>query len=78
MHGKVAIQHHEQLVEKFIERPAYEGSHTEQSDLTASGPPLPVLLKGLKKLCDMRSAAEYTDGFESRYKDIESLRDCLK
>ena len=78
VHGKVAIQHHEQLVEKFIERPAYEGSHTEQSDLTASGPPLPVLLKGLKKLCDMRSAAEHTDGFESRYKDIESLRDCLK
>jgi hypothetical protein len=77
-HGKVAIQHHEQLVEKFIERPADEGSHTEQSDLTASGPPLPVLLKGLKKLCDMRSAAEHTDGFESRYKDLQSLRDCLK
>jgi len=36
------------------------------------------LLKGLKKLCDMRSAAEHTDGFESRYKDIENLRDCLK
>ena len=56
-HGRVAIQHHEQLVNKFIERPAESGAHAEQTDLTASGPPLPVLLKGLRKLCDMRCAA---------------------
>ena len=77
-HGRVAIQHHEKLVHKFIERPADTGIHTNQVDLTASGPPLPVLLKGLKKLCDMRSAAKHTDGFNTRYNDIESLRECLK
>ena len=77
-HGRVAIQHHEKLVHRFIERPADTGMHTNQVDLTASGPPLPVLLKGLKKLCDMRSAAKHTDGFNTRYNDIESLRECLK
>jgi hypothetical protein len=77
-HGQVAIQHHEKLVKKFIESPADIGMHTNQSDITASGLPLPVLLKGLKKLCDMRSAAKHTDGFNTRYNDIESLRECLK
>ena len=77
-HGRIAIQHHKKLVHKFIERPADIGMHTNQTDLTASGPPLPVLLKGLKKLCDMRSAAEHTNGFDTRYKDLEDLRRCLK
>mgnify|MGYP006184202631 FL=1 len=77
-HGRIAIQHHEKLVHKFIESPADTGMHTNQNDLTASGPPLPVLLKGLKKLCDMRSANEHTEGFDTRYKDLEDLRRCLK
>ncbi|MDC0236414.1 DUF1864 family protein [Gammaproteobacteria bacterium] len=76
-HGRVAIQHHERLVYKFIERPAESGAHTDQADLTASGPPLPVLLKGLRKLCDMRCAAPDTEGFDTRYRDIQGLKDCL-
>ena len=76
-HGRVAIQHHEHLVHKFIERPAESGAHTDQADLTASGPPLPVLLKGLRKLCDMRCAAPDTEGFDTRYRDIQGLKDCL-
>ena len=76
-HGRVAIQHHERLVHKFIERPAESGAHTDQADLTASGPPLPVLLKGLRKLCDMRCAAPDTQGFDTRYRDIQGLKDCL-
>ena len=76
-HGRVAIQHHERLVHKFIERPAESGAHTDQANLTASGPPLPVLLKGLRKLCDMRCAAPDTKGFDTRYKDIQGLKDCL-
>ena len=76
-HGRVAIQHHEQLVNKFIERPAESGAHAEQTDLTASGPPLPVLLKGLRKLCDMRCAASDTQGFDTRFRDIQSLKACL-
>ncbi|MDA9593114.1 DUF1864 family protein [Porticoccaceae bacterium] len=76
-HGRVAIQHHERLVHKFIERPAESGAHTGQADLTASGPPLPVLLKGLRKLCDMRCAAPDTKDFDTRYRDIQGLKDCL-
>ena len=49
----------------LLSSPADTGMHTNQVDLTASGPPLPVLLKGLKKLCDMRSAAKHTDGFDT-------------
>ena len=73
-HGRVAIQHHERLVHKFIEGPAESGAHTDQADLTASGPPLPVLLKGLRKLCDMRCAAPDTEGFDTRYRDIQGLK----
>jgi len=76
-HGRVALQHHERLVHKFIERPAESGAHTDQANLTASGPPLPVLLKGLRKLCDMRCAAPDTEGFDTRYRDIQGLKDCL-
>ena len=77
-HGRVAIQHHEKLVHKFIEYPADTGMHTNKADLTASGPSLPILLKGLKKLCDMRSAKENTKDFSTRFKDLEILRKCLK
>lgn len=72
-HSKVARQHHEQLVEEFIVRPASEAGLEEKSDLSASGPPLPVLLKGLKTLCDLRCAAA-RDDIPSRYRDIDRLR----
>jgi len=75
-HGQTAIQHHEQLVAKFIERPADRDHLTNNDGLTASGPPLPVLLKGLRKLCDMRSAAQ-RDDIPSRYADIQKLRNRL-
>lgn len=73
-HGKVARQHHERLVHKFIERPADLGAHRDQQDLTASGPPLPILLKALRKLCDMRCAAPDTEGYVTRYGDVQQLR----
>ncbi len=72
-HGRVARQHHEQLVEEFIVRPAAEAGLEEKADLSASGPPLPVLLKGLKTLCDLRCAAA-RDDIPSRYRDIDRLR----
>lgn len=73
-HGKTAIQHHEKLVKKFIEQPADESDLTNNQGITASGPPLPVLLKGLRKLCDLRSAAP-RDDIPSRYRDIQTLRE---
>ena len=75
-HGETARQHHEQLVQKFIETPADRAGISEQEDLTASGPPLPVLLKSLRKLADMRCAVD-RDDIPSRFNDIQRLRTAL-
>lgn len=75
-HGMTAIQHHEKLVAKFIEDPAFSKGMMDRQGLTASGPPLPVLLKSLRKLADMRAAAD-RDDIPSRYRDIQTLRDSL-
>ena len=77
-HGKIVQQHHHQLVEKFIQRPADNGGHAQQTDLTASGPPLEVLLRSLKKLCDMRSASGDAKNVSTRYADIQQLRGYLR
>jgi Domain of unknown function (DUF1864) len=72
-HGRVAAQHHDQLVARFIEQPsnALDESHLEQ--ITASGPPLPVLLASLEVLRDLRLAAP-RDDIPSRHADIARLR----
>jgi hypothetical protein len=75
-HGDTAIQHHEELVAKFIERPAAHKGLTDRPGLTASGPPLPVLLKSLRKLADLRAAAD-RDDIPTRYRDLETLRAAL-
>ena len=73
-HGRVAAQHHDQLVARFIEQPsnALDESHLEQ--ITASGPPLPVLLASLEVLRDLRLAAP-RDDIPSRHADVARLRD---
>ncbi len=75
-HGETAIQHHEQLVAKFIERPAETGKLVNRPGLTASGPPLPVLLKALRKLADLRAAAD-RDDIPTRFSDLQKLRAAL-
>jgi len=75
-HGQTAIQHHEKLVSKFIENPAVAAGTQDKDGLTASGPPLPVLLKALKKLCDLRAATD-RDDIPSRYGDLQILRNSL-
>lgn len=76
-HGAAALAHHEQLVYKFIEVPAADANLNDRPDLTASGPPLPVLLKSLRKLCDMRTGAESTE-FDTRYAELQLLRNSMK
>ena len=76
-HAETAVQHHELLIEKFIEKPALEGGLQNREDLTASGPPLNVLLKSLKKLTDMRCAIDRSD-IPSRYDDLQKLRDRIQ
>ncbi len=72
-HGRAARQHHDMLVTRFIERPstALEGEKLNQ--VTASGPPLPVLLNALAILRDLRMAAPRTD-IKSRHDDLQALR----
>jgi hypothetical protein len=72
--GRYAVQHHDALVKRFIEIPAGQVSKSAQEGLTASGPPLPVLLRSLEVLRDMRAAAPRTD---SRYADLARLKESL-
>ncbi|MEE8057024.1 MAG: monodechloroaminopyrrolnitrin synthase PrnB family protein [Pseudomonadales bacterium] len=76
-HGQTAAQHHDQLVAKFIEQPSSSLSEHRKKHITASGPPLPVLLSSLEKLRDLRLAAN-RDDIPSRYADFQHLRDSLK
>jgi hypothetical protein len=76
-HGKTAVQHHELLVNKFIEQPAARADMTDRSGITASGPPLPVLIKSLQKLADLRAVVDRHD-IPSRHKDFERLRASLE
>lgn len=77
LHGQTAVQHHDQLVKRFIERPAEGLSEEHLASLTASGPPLRVLLDALEKLKDLRVAAE-RDDIPSRYRDFRRLREALE
>jgi monodechloroaminopyrrolnitrin synthase PrnB-like protein len=72
-HGETAKQHHDQLVSRFIEKPSGDLAEAHMKNITASGPPLPVLLRSLEKLRDLRMAAE-RDDIPSSYKAIQSLR----
>lgn len=75
-HGRTAEQHHEKLVRKFIEHPAAQAKLIDQKGLTASGPPLPVLLKSLRKLSDMRAAVQSTE-YPTAYASLQKLRDAI-
>lgn len=76
-HGATAAQHHDQLVSKFIEKPSAGIEEKHMDNITASGPPLPVLLRSLEKLKDLRMAAP-RDDIPSRYEDFQKLRNALK
>jgi len=75
-HGRTATQHHDMLVNRFIELPAAAAGMQKRSNLTASGPPLDVMLDSLQKLKDLRVAAP-RDDIPSRYRDFQRLRDTL-
>ena len=60
-HGATAEQHHNLLVERFIRVPSEQLAAQHHQNLTASGPPLPVLLAALEKLRDLRCANPRND-----------------
>jgi hypothetical protein len=77
LHGQATSEHHERLVEKFIRQPtAHMPAEANQESLTASGPPLPVVLASLEKLRDRRCARQ-RDGVATRYHDVERLKALL-
>ena len=76
-HGRSAAQHHDMLVKRFIEKPAKMLPEKFQENITASGPPLEVVVNALAKLRDLRLAAD-RDDIPSRYADIEKLKAQLK
>jgi hypothetical protein len=71
--GRSAAQHHDELVKRFIEQPAASLSEQQSQGLTASGPPLPVLLRSLEVLRDLRLATDRPD-IATRHHDLERLR----
>jgi hypothetical protein len=73
LYGRIASQHHDNLVKRFIEAPAARLDETHLESVTASGPPLPVLLRSLEVLRDLRLAANRPD-IASRHTDLEHLR----
>ncbi|MEZ9594251.1 monodechloroaminopyrrolnitrin synthase PrnB family protein [Shewanella sp. 10N.261.52.F9] len=77
LHGETAIQHHNELVTKYIALPSKEMAEQHMSKVTASGPPLPVLLNSLEKLRDRRSAAK-RDDINTRFEDIKVLKASLE
>lgn len=71
--GTTARQHHDRLVERFIAVPAAASPEIRLEQVTASGPPLPVLMTALATLRDQRLAAD-RDGIGSRHADLARLR----
>jgi Domain of unknown function (DUF1864) len=71
--GQMAVQHHDELVKRFIEEPAARLGEEQSPGLTASGPPLPVLLRSLEVLRDLRVAADRRD-IATRHRDLARLR----
>jgi hypothetical protein len=76
-HGKTAAQHHDMLVSRFIEKQAKALPEKFQENITASGPPLEVVLGALEKLRDLRLAAD-RDDIPSRHADMEKLKSVLQ
>ena len=72
-HGRTAVQHHDLLFETFIVRMSEGLDARHHAQLTASGPPLPVLAKSLERLRDLRAAAR-RDDMETAYEKLEALK----
>ena len=74
--GEVAAKHHNGLVKRFIEEPASVLEEGNLEGITASGPPLPVLLRSLELLRDFRLAVDRRD-IATRHDDLGLLRSAV-
>jgi hypothetical protein len=65
------------LVKRFIEEPAADLKPDHLAGVTASGPPLPALLRSLEVLKNMRVAAKGGD-LVTRHDDLARLKSRLR
>ena len=72
-HGDTSSQHHERFVRRYIELPAANIEEKRLKQITASGPPLAVVVAALNDLRDKRRAAERSD-IDTRFADLARLR----
>lgn len=77
LHGDTAIGHHNQLVSKYIAQPSQHMQQQHMDKVTASGPPLHVLLNSLEQLRDRRAAAK-RDDIRTRFDDLTKLKQWIK
>ena len=75
--AQTATQHHNMLVRRFIEEPAANLVENDLQGITASGPPLPVLIRSLETLRDLRVAAKRSD-LVTRHDDLQKLKSLLE
>jgi hypothetical protein len=73
IHGQAAAQHHDQLVQRFIRDPSQALAQPELDKVTASGPPLEVVVNALEKLRDLRMAVDRSD-IPSSFNELALLR----
>jgi len=71
--GQIAAQHHDGLVKRFIESPATTIKEDQLEGITASGPPLAILLRSLEVLRDLRMAVDRHD-IPTRHDALALLR----
>ncbi len=76
LYAETARQHHDGLVDRFIQRPSAGLPENRMAGLTASGPPLAALVRSLETLRDFRTAAPRAD-LETRHDDLARLRQAL-
>ncbi|MBC6459363.1 monodechloroaminopyrrolnitrin synthase PrnB family protein [Actinomadura sp. HBU206391] len=75
-HGAAYAYHHHKLVKPFLEAPAKAAPKERLSDMTASGPPLEMVIRGLGYLSDLRAARD-RPGVVSARASLGRLRELL-
>jgi hypothetical protein len=75
-HGAAYTYHHHRLVKPYLEEPAKTAPPDTLGDITASGPPLAVVIESLARLSDLRAARD-RPGIMSARPALDRLRKLL-
>ncbi|GIF69456.1 tryptophan 2,3-dioxygenase KynA [Asanoa ishikariensis] len=76
-HGAAYTFHHHRLVKPFLETPAKHAPEERVNDITASGPPLDVVLGGLQRLSDLRAARDRPGVVVTAQASLNKLREVI-